>query len=104
MTDQLDPAMARLKRLLQHAVDSLDPADREDRARWCEEHNAPGVRASFDDPEVITFTWGGRKLAEIDRSLLVDPDATYEAVLMPEFDTMPDDWTGPHPGSSPQDC
>ncbi len=104
MTGQLDAAMSRLKTLLQHAVDSLDEQDRQERAEWCVRHNAPGVRGFFGDDETITFTWGGRKLAEIDRSLLVDPDATYEAVLMPEFDTMPDDWTGPHPGSSPQDC
>lgn len=90
MTDQPDDALQRLQTLIQHAVDGLDPIDREYRARWCNHTGQHGVICHFN-ADTLVFVWGGSKLAEIDRAVLFD-NAPYEAVLMTEHDTVPPEW------------
>ena len=91
--DQLDAAMwSRLQGLLEHAVNGLDPADRQERAEWCRENNTHGVRAHFNDPTTIRLEWGGRLLAVIDREVLTG-DSPFRTDFIPKApDTVPPKW------------
>lgn len=93
----------RVAAILAQAVAGLHPDDIADRITYCQQHNQPGVRVHLDDhDDVLTFKWGGRNLAMIERGLLLG-DTPVKPVFIEETpDTIPEGWdTPPGGGEAP---
>lgn len=86
--------MYRVRDVLANAVAGLDPQDRANRAAWCREHDAHGVRMHFaNDDDLIEFRWGGKSLAMISRAdLLSNEPLQLQFVAEDAPDTVPADW------------
>jgi hypothetical protein len=77
--EELDRVIGRMQALLADAIAGLDALDLAERIRWCRASGQHGVRLYFrDDDDVLEFRWGNRRLALINRKLLLD-DAPFHA-------------------------
>lgn len=84
---------ARIEHVIRTSVDGLDPADREERIRWCQRTGHHGVRVHDDGPDGVRLMWGGRTLATVDRSVF-QPDAMYADIAGAWTPDVPQDLTG----------
>jgi hypothetical protein len=84
----------KIRQVAETAVAGLTEQDRAARVAWCRETGEHGIRALVEGDAVV-LTWGGRKLADVERAVLVDDGAELPAG---EFvrggvpDTIPEDW------------
>jgi hypothetical protein len=94
MTDDLNNERfaLRVRELIADAVNALDPADREERIRYCRETGRHGVSVVCNpEDEVLEFRWGGRRLALAHNSEL-DSAGPLNAMFISEMpDVVPDD-------------
>lgn len=77
----------KISHIISASIAGLDPQDREERIRHCQETGEHGVRAS-EDLEDLALTWGGRPLAVVPRDVLADdvPLDGLVTVFVPELD------------------
>jgi hypothetical protein len=78
----------RVRAVITHAVNGLDPQDWADRVAHCRKHNKHSVTMHPDPADnVIEFRWGGRTLAILPVDAL-----TVDGLLVGEFvSETPDD-------------
>ena len=69
----------KMRQVIAEAVAGLDPGDRDERIAYCRENDEHGVRALVDGDAVV-FSWGGRRLALVERELLTDDEAELPAI------------------------
>ena len=98
MTDEQQPDEViwdRLAAVIRYAIDGLSERERQERIEWCQLHDMHGVRADFADPEVITLTWAGSRLAVVDRAVLLDGEPCIPVYVRDDIgDGVPDEWLG----------
>ena len=85
----------KLHGVLLAAVVGLDPADRAERVRQCRATGQHAITA-HPAPAVITFEWGGRLLATVERAWLADDEAEpprAEWINTDAPDTVPAEWS-----------
>lgn len=87
--------LGKVRDLLVDAVSRLDPQDHAERVAYCEESGQHGVRMHFDaGDDLVEFRWGGRRLALLPRSILLDDQPLPPAEFIAEVpDSVPDDWS-----------
>lgn len=80
---------SRVQHILETAIGGLSADDVRERVDYCRRTGEHGIRMHPDE-QGVTFTWGGRTLAVVDRDLF-DPDAYFEPIRAEFMPDAPDD-------------
>ncbi|WP_370329183.1 hypothetical protein [Mycolicibacterium hippocampi] len=94
MTENDANLMHRVKTLIETAIASLDPADREQRIAWCVEHDQHGTTMHPAGDGLLEFRWAGRSLVLVSAAALDSEKPLRVEFVNDEIpDGVPEEWS-----------